>query len=100
MNVNADILRGIVNLERFVGHNMEKRPINPKTGSFADTTDANTWSTLDIAKESVSKYENVVGVGFVLGKMHITILIIVDTKRDFNLFLVDKVKLSYMEINK
>ena len=52
-----------------MGYDAKKRPINAKTGNFANTTDASTWSTIDIANESILKYENVVGIGIVLGEI-------------------------------
>lgn len=62
------IPKGITELERFVGFDASKTPINLKTGSNASVTVATTWTTFDNAVNSISKYPTVKGIGFVLGE--------------------------------
>lgn len=62
------IPKGITELERFVGFDANKTPINLKTGSNASVTVATTWTTFDNAVNSISKYSTVKGIGFVLGE--------------------------------
>lgn len=59
---------GIMELERFVGFDANKTPINLKTGSNASVTVKTTWTTFDNAVNSISKYPTVKGIGFVLGE--------------------------------
>ena len=59
---------GMTELDRFVGFDENKTPINLKTGGNASVTIETTWTTFDDAINSISKYPTVRGIGFVLGE--------------------------------
>lgn len=63
-----NIPEGIKKLKRFVGADKEKRPINPSTGFFASVTDEKTWGTFEEVIQSMTKYNDIIGIGVVLGE--------------------------------
>ena len=65
---NNIIPQELKNLKLFVGYDAQKRPINPATGRFANSTDSATCGTFEEAEASLQQYKNIVGLGIVLGE--------------------------------
>lgn len=65
-------------LNRFVGYDQDKMPINPKTGNNAQSNNPQTWSDFKTAMESVNKFPNVKGIGIQLGKTDLGVLCGID----------------------
>lgn len=66
-NYNNILPPHLSELTQFVGFNSKKIPINPKDGTFASSTNPQTWGTFAEALQAVEKYPQVLGIGIVLG---------------------------------
>lgn len=67
--VPAELLRRaqwVAYIRRPNPDNPKKPPINPRTGNFADVTDANTWGTFEEAMACANRLPPGSGIGYVL----------------------------------
>jgi len=65
-------------LNRFVGYDKNKMPINPKTGNNAQSNNPKTWADLKTAMESVNTFPNIKGIGIQLGETDLGVLCGID----------------------